>query len=322
MTFQSKADDPLDCLVVGGGPAGLTAAIYLARFRRRFVVVDAGASRALWIPVSHNHAGFPDGIHGRDLLARMAEQAAQYGTRVEQGSITGIEKGLDGCFDVWTAQRRWRTRTVLLATGVIDRTLSLPNLFDAVQACLVRYCAICDGYEATDRDVAVIGEGAGGVGEALFLRTWTDRITVLTLGDPIEPSEADRRRLADAGIKVIESPIDAVHADGDRVAIVTRDGCVRRFEVAYPALGSIARSDLAAAIGAELDAAGCIVTDGHQLTSVDGVYAAGDVVKSLDQISVAMSQAAIAATAIHNRLREATGRVHIPARPLHEGVSP
>lgn len=322
MIAESQADEPLDCLVVGAGPAGLTAAIYLARFRRRFAVVDAGASRALWIPVSHNHAGFPEGIHGRDLLARMAEQASQYGTRVEQGSITGIERVEPGLFAVRTAERHWRTRTVLLATGVIDRTLSLPNLYEAVQACLVRYCAICDGYEATDRDIAVIGEGAGGVGEALFLRTWTDRITLLTLDDPLEPGEADRQRLADAGIRIIESPIDAVHADGDRVAIVTRDGCVRRFDVAYAALGSIARSDLAAAIGAELDAAGCIVTDTHQQTSLDGVYAAGDVVKSLDQISVAMSQAAIAATAIHNRLREATGRVHIPVQPLPEGALP
>src|SRR5918997_1789358 len=88
----------MDCLVIGGGPAGLTAAIYLARFRRRFLVVDAGASRAAWIPVSHNHAGHPEGIPGPELLARMRAQAERYGARVERGAVEGLERRGEGSF--------------------------------------------------------------------------------------------------------------------------------------------------------------------------------------------------------------------------------
>src|ERR1700730_4951062 len=117
----------LDCVVVGGGPAGLTAAIYLARFRLRFVVIDAGDSRAALIPKSHNHAGFPDGIAGPELLARMASQAKKYGAAIEQGTVTAIAREGDA-FAAAVDGETLRARTVIFAAGVVDIEPALPNL--------------------------------------------------------------------------------------------------------------------------------------------------------------------------------------------------
>jgi thioredoxin reductase (NADPH) len=294
----------LDCLVIGGGPAGLTAAIYLARFRRRFQVVDAGRSRAALIPTSHNHAGFPDGIHGRTLLGRMTEQARRYGAHIVHGSVTHLERRPDGVFIATVGSELIAARTILLATGVVDREPALPDLPDAIQRGLLRHCGICDGYEVLGKRVAVIGHGSSGLNEALFLRNYTFDVTLLSLGCPLTLSEDERRKAAEAGIGVVEEPVARVIVDGDQIrALALRDGDHRSFDALYSALGSDARSDLVRGLGTHLDDKGCVVTDEHQRSSTDGLFAAGDVVRSLDQISVAMGQAAIAATAIHNRLR-------------------
>ena len=110
----------LDCLIIGGGPAGLTAAIYLARFHLAVTVVDAGQSRALWIPETHNHAGFPEGISGADLLARMRQQATQYGTQILEREVSHIARDGDH-FVLNDAEDKIVARTVLLATGVVNR---------------------------------------------------------------------------------------------------------------------------------------------------------------------------------------------------------
>ncbi len=310
--------DPLDCLVIGGGPAGLTAAIYLARFRRRFQVIDAGASRATWIPTSHNHAGFPDGIHGTALLERMRAQARKYGAPILSATVTGLERRADGIFVANVGEDRLTARTVLLATGVIDLEPDLPDLPDAVQRGLIRHCGICDGYEVIGHKVGVIGRGSGGLHEALFLRTYTDDVTLLSFGADLILSPDEQLRAQAAGIIVIREPVTSVTVKGDRItSMATRQGSSHSFESLYSALGSRARSDLVYAIGTTLDENGCVATDEHQRSSTHGLFAAGDVVRSLDQISVAMGQAAIAATAIHNRLRG----VAIPSSPISEALS-
>lgn len=293
----------LDCLVVGGGPAGLTAAIYLARYRRRFQVVDAGRSRAVLIPTSHNHAGFPEGIHGRVLLGRMTEQARKYGAHIVPGSVTRLERRPDGVFLATLDGEPIPARTILLATGVVDREPELPAVSDVIRRGLVRHCGICDGYEAMGQRVGVIGQGNSGLHEALFLRTYASDITQLSLGRPLTLTAEERRQAAKAEIAVVEEPVRRVVIDGDQVrALNMLSGVCRSFDVLYAALGSAARSELVRGLGTHLDDKGCVVTDEHQRSSTDGLFAAGDVVRSLGQISVAMGQAAIAATAIHNRL--------------------
>jgi len=142
----------IDCLIVGGGPAGLTAAIYLARYRRDAVLVDEGVSRAKLIPASHNYPGFK-GIAGPDLLARLREQALLYGATLEHGRVTTLERGGEGGFIAQRSGRDISARTVLLATGLIDESPDIEGIGPDVYGGAVRFCPICDGYEATDRRI-------------------------------------------------------------------------------------------------------------------------------------------------------------------------
>src|SRR4051812_41704037 len=182
---------PLDCLIIGGGPAGLTAAVYLARFRRRVLVVDSGAPRAAWIPTSHNIPFFAEGIAGPEILRRDRETVERYGVPIEAGTVARLERGRDGFSAAMKAagggSRMIRARRVLLATGAVDVEPELPDLPDAVRRGLVRYCPICDGYESRGQRIAVIGHGAHGLGEAAFVaRTYSDDVTLLTLGRRLE----------------------------------------------------------------------------------------------------------------------------------------
>jgi thioredoxin reductase (NADPH) len=300
-------DELLDCIIVGGGPAGLTAALYLARFERRFLLVDAGASRASWIPTSHNIPVFADGISGREILARQREHVARYGAEVLQGTVTVLrrdEGGFTASVEVGSGLvREVRVRRVLLATGADDVEPDLPDLPDAVRRGLVRYCPICDGYEARGKRIAVVGHGDRGLGEAVFVAcTYSRDVTLLTLGQGMDLDEGERERVQKHGIKVVHEPVTGLDTAGDRITVLrTASGEEHRFEVLYSALGLKLRSELALGLGAEHDGAGALTVDEHNRTTVPGLYAAGGVVRGLDQVVVAMGHGAIASTDIHNR---------------------
>ncbi len=293
-----------DCIIVGAGPAGLTAAIYLARYYLRIRLFDCGTSRASWIPTSHNHAGFPDGINGNDLLERMREQAAKYGALREPKRVTHLALDEDGTFRVCCGDEEFRSRTVLLATGVVNNR---PEGIDdqlhdqAVARGLIRYCPVCDGYEVTDKRVGVIGTGARGTAEAQFVRTYTVDITLIAPEGEHVLAQEDVAALEDAGIRRIAGPCGGYALENGQIAFDTVEGRMA-FDSIYPALGSVIRSGLAEKAGAKLSKDGCILTDDHLETTVPGLFAAGDVVKGLDQISHAMGQAGVAATAIRNTL--------------------
>jgi thioredoxin reductase (NADPH) len=296
----TASDTPLDCLVVGAGPGGLTAATYLMRFHRRVLVVDAGASRARWIPTSHNCPGFPSGVHGTTLLARMREQATGYGTEIVRGCVAKLERDAAGFVATAADGQRWRARFVILATGVVDRMPALHGLEAAIDAGAVRLCAICDAYEASDDRIAVYAPIDEAIGHALFLRTFSRDVSAL----PVDATEADSdkaRQAREAGVTVYP-PAHAMHFDGECAVVEFENGTTQRFATLYPVLGGDAQAGLAHGLGARCDDNGELVVDEHQQTSVDGLYAIGDVVSALNQIAVAVGHAAIAATAIHNRL--------------------
>lgn len=308
------APELLDCLIIGAGPAGAIAATYLARYRRRIRVVDAGSSRASLIAVSHNCPGFPDGVGGDELLQRLRRQAARYGATFTEGNVEKLELDDEGLFTATYAsagaEHVVRARTVLLATGVIDLEPALPNLEGAIRQGYVRHCPICDGYEVIDKKVAVIGVGKKLVKEALFIQTYTPHLTLFSLDRPIDLSDADRRLLKRREIDVIEEPVSEVRIEGKRIAaLVSASGKVHAFDTVYSALGTTVRSALAITLGAECDRLGDLIVDNRRMqTSVPGLYAAGDVVNGLNQISVAAGHAAIAATSIHNRLAKTSKR--------------
>jgi thioredoxin reductase (NADPH) len=300
----------VDCLIVGAGPAGLTTAIYLARFRRTLALIDEGFSRAALIPTSHNLPGYPEGIAGPKLLELLREQARRYGATVESGTVSDIASMSDGAFranvEMEPGAREIVAETVVLATGVSDVEPALPNLEHAIRLGYVRHCPVCDGFEIIDRNIAVIGYGASGLKEAMFLRTYTKEVTLLTLGERIRFSDEDLAQVRDAAIRVIESPVSEVFIEKNRiVGLRFEDDSERKFDTLYSALGCCINSALARKVGARTDEAegtGAVIVDAHQRTSVPGLYAAGDVVLALNQIAVAYSGAAIAATQIHNAL--------------------
>ncbi len=295
--------DP-EVLIVGAGPAGLTAATYLARFRRRILVADGGSPRARWIPVSHNMPGFPKGITGDAILERMTDQAREYGAVIEAGRVESLMRDGDG-FIARINGREVRVRAVLLATGVVDQHPDMPGVERAIERSLVRICPICDGYEAIDKAVAVIGEDDKGLREAAFLRTYSDRVTLIHIGSPEALIETDD--LERLGIELIRAPIDNVRLEGDRVTALSWGGVFRTFDLVYSALGTTPNAALAEGLDARTGDDGRLFVDARQQTSIDGLYAAGDVVRGLNQIAVASAEAAVAATAIHNALREADG---------------
>jgi thioredoxin reductase (NADPH) len=313
-------DEPiLDCLIVGGGPAGLTAAIYLARFHLDILVVDGGKSRAAWIPCTRNVSGFTDGIEGKELLRLMREQACKYGAKIEAEFVTKLERDEQGLFTATWGSGCRIARTVLLATGVTNRRPPMDEELheEALSRGLVRYCPICDGYEITDRKVGVIGSDSHGVAEALFLRGFTADLTLIAPDKALRLKREDYEKLKAARIECIDGPANAVAISKEFIIVETADG-THTFDSVYPALGSDTHTQLAEMVGTDLSSANCIKVDSHMRTSVPGLYSAGDVVIGLDQISHAMGQGGVAATTIRNDLAEKNPILREPAQEMQE----
>jgi len=298
-------EDPiLDCLIVGGGPAGLTAAIYLARFHLDILVIDGGRSRATWIPCTRNVSGFPDGIKGTELLQRMRDQACKYGARIATEFVTKLERDEQtALFTATWGSGKAVARTVLLATGVTNRRPPMDEKLheDALARGLVRYCPICDGYEVTDKKIGVIGSDGHGVAEALFLRSYTADLTLVAPDKALKLKREDHEKLKAAGIECVDGPAQAVALPDGCIVVETAEG-THTFDSIYPALGSDTHTQLAEMLGAELSTDLTLVVDSHMRTNVPGLFAAGDVVIGLDQISHAMGQGGVAATTIRNDL--------------------
>jgi thioredoxin reductase (NADPH) len=290
--------ESLDCLIVGGGPAGLTAAIYLARFRRTVAVLDNGQSRAALIPETHNYPGFADGISGFKLLTYLREQAHEYGAALESGSVTAIKPEGDS-FQIEVSAVWRRAHRVLLATGLTDRSPAMPGLKQAVQDGKLRYCPVCDAYESMDKRIGVLGPVQQVAKKALFLRTYSRCVVILTT-DSAEPSDETAGALRAADVATART-VD-VHPHGEGFLAILLDGSKQEIDILYPMLGCDVHSELGAKLGAHCSSEGCLLVDDRQRTSVTGLYAAGDVVSDLHQLSVAAGHAAVAATAIHNSL--------------------
>ncbi len=292
----------LDSLIIGGGPGGLTAAIYLARFRRSFLVIDNGKSRASLIPTSHNHAGFPDGISGPDLVKRMRRQAQKYGAEIITDAVRDLIRSVDGTFLATTGAGTFESRTVILATGVVDIEPDLPNVEAAIARGLIRHCVICDGFEVIDKKVGVIFYGEANLRESLLLKRYAKDLTILSLGKPMHILNEEREVLTAEGIHFVEDPVTKVVMNGDKICAFEARGQELEFDTIYSALGAKVRADLVEQFKPDVDSKGALVVDDHCRTSIPRIYAVGDVTNALNQISVAMGQAAIAAVDINNQL--------------------
>ena len=300
-----------DCIIVGAGPAGLTAALYMARFRRKVLVLHDGKARALRIPNTHNAPGFPAGISGIDLIDRMTRHAVEFGATIMETEISSAKRNTE-LFELTADNgQQWTSRSLILATGIILNQVDMPH--DEHEAAIadgiLRYCPICDGFEYIDTAICVVGCDSQGAAEALFLRRYSADITLVP-NNFAELGSVELAAMREAGIKVVDKPLDRLHGRKDRMDVyLSGQTKPLSFDVIYPALGVQPRTELAAALGLEILDNGGLAMNAPFGTPVGGLYAAGDIVEGLDQISVAMGHGAVAATKAHNWLRECDGLV-------------
>lgn len=290
----------IDCLIIGAGPAGLTAAIYLARFNRNVVVADGGPSRASYIPVCHNYPGYPEGISGQELVLRLRAQASQHGVLIIPGMVEHVENG-NSLFAAHINEKLFSAKKVLLATGVQDETLAIENWTQAISKGTLRLCPICDGYDVMDKNIGLISSVKCSLDHALFLRTFSKNVTLFCYPLPEELDRITKNKLELADVTLINKPIRHITAYTHPL-IELSDGNRYSFDTLYLMLGESKGISLAKNLGATIKANGRLALNAHQETSVTGLYAAGDVANSLHQLSVAVGNAAIAATNIHNML--------------------
>lgn len=268
------------------------------------LVLHDGRSRALRLPFCHNAPGFPEGIPGPDLIARMSKHAAEYGAEIRQAQVLGVGRKADG-FTVTTVDSAWRARAVIFATGIDLNQVDLSDETheQAIRDAVLRYCPVCDGYEAIDRAIGVIGCDSNGAAEALFLRTYSPNVTLMPLSHS-ELTDEQEAQLATAGITVEHGALDYLEPGSDQMRIVLQTGKTVEVDVLYPALGCSPRAGIALDLGIAEGDHGTLDPDAPFGADVPGAFAAGDVVEGLDQISVAVGQGAVAATRAHNYLRE------------------
>jgi thioredoxin reductase (NADPH) len=195
---------------------------------------------------------------------------------------------------------QYRSRTVVIATGIVDVLPRSQKCEQAILNGVVRLCAICDGYEVSDKRVAVYGPPDAALRHAIFMRTYSKHVAAIASEDGV-PDPAALRKGADLSIELVAHPVTLQIGD-DACDVIDAAGNRNAFDALYPVLGSKSQSQLAVALGAEVDDNGELRVSRQQMSSVDGIYVAGDVVSAINQIAVAVGHASIAATAIHNAL--------------------
>lgn len=299
-----------DIIIIGAGPAGLTAALYAARFLRSTLVIHDSMPRAAQIPLTRNVPGYDAGVAGPDLLDRMSRHAEKCGARIVQGTVTDARRE-DGLFHLTAASGTTRSaRALILATGVKQNQPPLAGDVHqrAVDAGVLRYCPVCDGYEHRGERIAVLGCDASGAAEALFLAGYSSNVTLLPRRD-VALSAEERRDLEQAGIHVLGDAVTRFEPTDRHMILHFGAGrAPLAFDVLYPALGVRPRNELAQRLGLETGASGTTAESSPFGTDIPGLYCAGDLVEGLDQISVAMGHGAVAATKAHNWLRDADGQ--------------
>lgn len=292
-----------DCIIVGGGIAGLQAAIQLGRYRHSVAVIDSADGRSTLCRSYHNLIGFPNGISGAELLASGKKQAMQLGIRFIKAMVTRAERDAEGLRLITSDEMTYHGKRLLLATGVKDRLPDFPMLIPCM-GISVYVCPDCDGYEVSDKQTLVLGAGNTGAQMALTLTHWTaDLIYVNHERSPVD--DELRYRLADNGIKYIEQSIRSVIAEQSQFkGIILEDGSSIYRERCFVAFGgNEVRSAIAKQLNIELmDNKHIVVNPRTKSTSVSDVWAAGDVTAHSEMVTIAMGDGSQAAIWIHKSL--------------------
>lgn len=287
-----------EVLIVGGGPAGLSAALYLARYDRQVALFDTGRGRSTWHQINHNYLGFPGGVPARHLRELGREQLDEYKqVTVLEHKITSLRRE-NGSFVAEGQAGEWRGRAIILCTGVIDHYSHFPNWQEYVGRSMF-WCITCDGYGCKDARVVVTGNTNAAAAEALQLQRFTPHLTVLTDSHDCFIDETFQQRLKQRNIPLVHDKIDAaIGHDGQFEAICTKSGQRIELDQLFCQHGATPQTKLAQDVGVLLSREGYICTDTEQKTNVTGVYAAGDVTRlHSHQITTAVHEGGMAASA-------------------------
>ncbi|GAA3016881.1 NAD(P)/FAD-dependent oxidoreductase [Kitasatospora albolonga] len=288
-----------DAIVVGGGPAGLSAALYLARYNRSVLVFDSGHGRSTHHQTNHNYLGFPKGIATvelRELARRQLEPYEQ--VRIVHHTINEVSGNGDIGFTVKAQGGSWHGKVIVLATGVLDHFPHFEGWEEYVGRSMF-WCITCDGYENRGKRILVVGHTDAAAGEAMQLHGLTDQVQLLLNSNSNDISPKFAARLAAAGIPVIDDRIDKVEGeDGQMTAVFTKGGRRLPLDALFSIQGANPETKLAHQLGIDFAPSGYIAVDTEQKTSVAGVYAAGDVTAlHSHQVTAAVHEGAQAASA-------------------------
>lgn len=292
-----------DCVIVGGGIAGLQAAIQLGRYQHKIVVIDSNNGRSNFCLAYHNILGWPNGVSGGFLRRVGRDQAEDLGVEFVQNKVMSIENQENNFVCIVKDGEEIVGKRLLLATGIMDRLPSFPEIYPCLGVS-VFVCPDCDGYEVKNEKTVVIGSGDVGANMALTLSYWTNEIMYIN-HEKKEVSEQNQIQLRSKKIIYHEETIDTFMAKGSQFkGVVLKDGTKIECEYAFVALGgNEVRSQLASKLGVELHENKHILTDSRtKMTNIKHVWAAGDVVAHSEQVTIAMGEGSQAAIWIHKSL--------------------
>ncbi len=292
-----------DVIIAGGGPAGLSAAVYLGRFLRRTLVVDAGQGRSAFPQINENYLGFPRGVAARRLRELGRRQAVRFGVAFAEGSITAVRReARSGLFAVESGSGAWQARALILATGVTDIWPAFAGAHRYVGRSLF-WCITCDGFRTRGQQVLLIGAADSAVTTACQFLRYTDRLTFLAVDSGCSPGGL--RTLREHRIAVVEGAIERVEGARGLVRRVRAGGRWLETDLMFSLLGAVPNTAPAAQLGVLLDDTGHIRIDREQRTNVPCVYAAGDVTGPYaHQVTSAVHEGAMAAQAANYDLYE------------------
>lgn len=309
LAFWNNKMGKIDLIIIGGGPAGLTAGLYAARGMMDVTLLRSGTPvcQATTTDDIHNYPGFPGGIGGPELIQRMEEQATSFGLTILDRHVLSIIRNSGG-FEVATDKGACEARTILIATGAVPRSVGVPGEKE-FRGRGVSYCATCDGAFFTDTPIAVIGGGDAAVKEAIYLTRYASKVYLIHRRDTFRAEPVLVRHAAEnPKIEfVLDSVVKEIHGDDLVDSVIVRNvksGEEGRLEVegVFVFTGIQPNSEIVTNI-VQMDERGFIITDREMATSCPGIYAAGDVCrKSLRQIVTAVADGAIAVDSIEKYL--------------------